>query len=77
MSILKEFIEGTINTLGKLKIKLEKIVSSIVEAARTISCVETVSNKADTLHKHIKQNSRTTSRRHLNSTEEKQSEEGV
>ena len=57
MSLLKKFIERTINIFRKLKVKVEKIASSIVEAARTISYVETVSNKADTLHRHIKQNS--------------------
>lgn len=55
MSILRKFIERTINIFGKLKVKVKKIVSSIVEAARTISYVETVSNKADTLHRHVKQ----------------------
>jgi len=57
MSILKTFIDKTINSFGKLKVKVRDIVSSIVEAARTISYVETVSNKADTLHRYIKQNS--------------------
>ena len=55
MSILKKFVEGTINIFGKLKVKVKNIISSIVEAARTISYVETVSNKADTLHRHVKQ----------------------
>lgn len=63
MSILKNFIERTINIFGKLKIKVKNIVSSIVEAARTISYVETVSNKADTLHRHVKENDERTLKR--------------
>ena len=57
MSLIKRFVNGCIKTFAKLKVKVEKIVSSIVEAARTISYVETVGNKADTLHRHVKQNS--------------------
>lgn len=57
MSLIKRFVKGCIKTFAKLKIKVGKIVSSIVEAARTISYVETVGNKADTLHRHIKENS--------------------
>lgn len=56
MSTLKKFVEKTINIFGKLKVKVGEIVSSIVEAARTISYVETVSDKADTLHRHVKEN---------------------
>ena len=56
MSILKKFVEKTINIFGKLKVKVKKIISSMVEAARTISYVETVSNKADTLHRRVKEN---------------------
>jgi hypothetical protein len=56
MSLIKQFAEGCIKTFTKLKVTVEKIVSSIVEAARTISYVETVSNKADTLHRHVKEN---------------------
>jgi hypothetical protein len=48
-SIIKKVSNG-------LKVATHKIVSAIVEAARTISYVETVSNKADTLHKHVKEN---------------------
>jgi hypothetical protein len=36
------------------RVATEKIISAITEAARTISYVETVSNKADTLHRHLK-----------------------
>lgn len=42
---------------GKVKIKLSKLASAIVEAGRTISYMETVSDKADTLHRNIKNNS--------------------
>ena len=55
MSLIKRFVNGCIKTFSKLKVKTGKIVSSIIEAARTISYVETVSNKADTLHRRIKQ----------------------
>ena len=37
-----------------LRVATEKIISALTEAARTISYVETVSNKADTLHRHLK-----------------------
>ncbi len=63
MSLIKKFIEETINNFGKLKIKAEKIISSIVEAARTISYVETVSNKADTLHRRVKESDECTLKR--------------
>lgn len=42
---------------GKVRIKLKELASAIIEAGRTISYVETVSNKADTLHRNIKNNS--------------------
>lgn len=57
MSYIKKFVESTINTLGKLRIKVNEVLSPIIEAARTNSYVETYSNKADTLHRHIKDNS--------------------
>lgn len=57
MSLLKKFVESTINTLGKLRIKVSEALSSIIEAGRTNSYVETYSNKADTVHRHIKENS--------------------
>ncbi len=38
-----------------MKVATDKIIAALVEAARTISYVETVSNKADTLHRNIKQ----------------------
>jgi len=57
MSLLKKFVKSTINTLGKLRIKVNEILNPIIEAARTNSYVETYSNKADTVHRHIKENS--------------------
>jgi len=55
---IKKFITNIIKKVSNgLKVATHKIVASLVEAARTISYVETVSNKADTLHRHIKQNS--------------------
>ena len=55
---IRKFITSIVKKVSNgLRVATEKIVSSIIEAARTISYVETVSNKADTLHRHIKQNS--------------------
>src|SRR3989338_2118538 len=55
---IRKFITSIVKKVSNgLRVSTEKIVSSIIEAARTISYVETVSNKADTLHRHIKQNS--------------------
>jgi len=52
---IKKYIQRVIkNVSHSLKVATHKIVAAIVEAARTISYVETVSNKADTLHRHIK-----------------------
>ena len=39
-----------------MRVATHKIVAALVEAARTISYVETISNKADTLHRYVKQN---------------------
>lgn len=55
MSILRKYIKKIFKALSNsLRVATENIVAAIVEAARTISYVETVSNKADTLHRHIK-----------------------
>ena len=40
-----------------LRVATAEIVKALTEAARTISYVETVSNKADTLHRYVKQTS--------------------
>lgn len=54
MSIIK-YIKNIIKKLSNnFRVAINKIASSIIEAGRTISYVETVSNKADTLHRHIK-----------------------
>lgn len=57
-SIALRMIERWTNQILKsvsdnLRVATEKIISAIAEAARTISYVETVSNKADTLHRHL------------------------
>ena len=56
---------------GKVKIKLSELASAIVEAGRTISYVETVSNKADTLHRNIKDNSERDLKKALSLTPER------
>lgn len=57
MSLLKKFVNASINIFGKLRVKVNEVLQSIIEAGRTNSYVETISDKADTLHKHIKENS--------------------
>jgi hypothetical protein len=53
---IRKYITNVVKKVSNgLKVATHKIVSAITEAARTISYVETVSNKADTLHRHIKQ----------------------
>lgn len=55
---IKKYITNIVKKVSNgLKVATHEIVAALVEAARTISYVETVSNKADTLHRHIKQNS--------------------
>lgn len=54
MSNINKYIKKVLNNL---RVKVSEIVSALIEAGRTISYVETVSNKADTLHRHIKNNS--------------------
>ena len=51
---INKFIKKVLNNL---RVKVNELVSALIEAGRTISYVETVSNKADTLHRHIKNNS--------------------
>lgn len=55
-SVFKSFSNG-------LKVATHKIAAALVEAARTISYVETVSNKADTLHRYVKQTDERTLKR--------------
>lgn len=56
MSTIGKFIRGCIKTFSKLKVKVSDLITSIIEAGRTNSYVETVSNKADTLHRYAKEN---------------------
>lgn len=55
MSIKKYITNIFKKVSSSLKVATHKIVAALVEAARTVSYVETVSNKADTLHRNIKQ----------------------
>lgn len=51
----RKYIQSIIKKLScNLRVAINEISSAIIEAGRTISYVETVSNKADTLHRHIK-----------------------
>jgi len=51
----KNYIKQIIKNISQnLRVATQKIISALVEAARTISYVETISNKADTLHRHLK-----------------------
>jgi len=52
---IRKYIKNIIKNISQnLRVAINKIISEIIEAARTISYVETVGNKADTLHRHIK-----------------------
>jgi hypothetical protein len=57
MSFIHKFVNGTINILGKLRVKVNEIISKLSEASRANSYIETFSNKADTIHLRIKDNS--------------------
>lgn len=57
MSFIKKFVNSTINILGKLRAKVNEIISLFSEAGRTNGYVETLSNKADTVHLRVKDNS--------------------
>jgi len=64
MSNLKKYIKGIIKKLStNSRVAINRLVSSIIETGRTISYVETISNKADTLHRYVKNNSETDLRR--------------
>ena len=55
---IRKYIKSILKNLSNgLRVATHKIISALAEAARTISYVETVSNKADTLHRHLKNNS--------------------
>ena len=49
---IKSILKAVSNSF---RVATSKIISALVEAGRTISYVETVSNKADTLHRHLKE----------------------
>jgi len=52
------YITKILNKLfDKFRVNPKEVAAPIVEASRTISYVETISDKADTLHRHIKSNS--------------------
>jgi hypothetical protein len=55
--MIKRYVESSINRLGKLRIKVVDVLKGIIEAGRTNSYVETINDKADSLHRHIKENS--------------------
>lgn len=58
MSLLRKYISRLIKKVSpNLRVRTSEILAPIIEAGRTNSYVETVSNKADTLHRHIKENS--------------------
>lgn len=58
MSMLKRWTNQILKSVSDtLRVTTSEIVRSLVEAGRTISYVETVSNKADTLHRYVKQTS--------------------
>lgn len=53
-----KYITSIIKKLcNNVRVTISKLTSAIIESARTISYVETNSNKADTLHRHVKSNS--------------------
>lgn len=54
MSIRKYISSIIKNVTSNLRVATSKIISALIEAGRTISYVETVSNKADTLHRHLR-----------------------
>lgn len=56
MSNIKQWMKEIVKSVSNgLRVATNKIIAALVEAGRTISYVETVSNKADTLHRHVKQ----------------------
>jgi hypothetical protein len=53
---IRKYINRILKSLANgLRVATDRIVSALAEAARTISYVETVSNKADTLHRYLKE----------------------
>ena len=55
MSLIEKWTKAVLKSVSNsCRVATHKIISALVEAGRTISYVETVSNKADTLHRHLK-----------------------
>lgn len=55
MSMIKKWMKSILKSVSdSFRVATHKITSALIEAGRTISYVETVSNKADTLHRHLK-----------------------
>ena len=55
MSNINKYMKSILKSVSNsLRVATHKICSALLESSRTISYVETVSNKADTLHRHIK-----------------------
>jgi hypothetical protein len=53
--MIKKWMKSVLKSItSNLRVATSKITSALLEAGRTISYVETVSNKADTLHRHLK-----------------------
>ena len=60
MSNINKYMKGVFKSLSNtFRVAINKLTSPLIESARTISYVETISDKADTLHRHIKNNSQT------------------
>lgn len=56
--MIKRWMKQILKSVSdNLRVATAEIVKALTEAGRTISYVETVSNKADTLHRYIKQTS--------------------
>ena len=58
MSLIKKWMKSILKAVSNsFRVATNKITSALIEAGRTISYVETVSDKADTLHRHLKNTS--------------------
>lgn len=55
MSPIKRFVKASINAFGKLRASIDEIIQDLIEAGRTDSYAETVGNKADTIHRRLKE----------------------
>ena len=53
--MIKRWMQSILKSItSNLRVATSQIISALAEAGRTISYVETVSNKADTLHRYLK-----------------------